>query len=262
MSKSQKELAFLRNLYVEPDYTQRFTDFFDENFKFTNERKILYINAGTGNHALALRGKLKDKSELSATSENADSVAIAKAKADAVKATVNFTNDVPNEKFDAVLADASFVRPSALENFLSEIIELSDDKVIFFLPTASSFGDIFSFLWETLLNADLLDKGAEVERLISEIPTVSKVEELAGKLGLENIQTEIKPEFFDFETGEEFINFPLVADFLLPDWLDFLDAAEIKRVKRQMVKIIDAERGATSFRFTVKMSLFSGQKRK
>ncbi len=70
MSKSQKELAFLRNLYVETDWTKRFTDLFDDNFKFSEEQKFLYVNAGTGNHALALREKLDENSELWAMPEN------------------------------------------------------------------------------------------------------------------------------------------------------------------------------------------------
>ena len=90
MSKSQKELAFLRNLYIETDWTERFTNLFDENFKFSDEKKFLYINAGTGNHALALREKLDENSELWALPGNTDLLSIAKAKAEAVNADISF----------------------------------------------------------------------------------------------------------------------------------------------------------------------------
>jgi hypothetical protein len=132
---------------------------------------------------------------------------------------------------------------------------------MFFLPTAGSFGDIFSFLWETFLNADLLAYGAEVERLIIEIPTISKVEETVENLGLTKVKTETKSEFFEFESGEEFIGSPLVADFLFPLWLDFLDAKDQKKVREKLVQTIDNDRGELSFRFYVKMTLVSGKKK-
>ncbi|MEJ7699932.1 MAG: hypothetical protein WKF71_09855 [Pyrinomonadaceae bacterium] len=43
MSKSQKELAFLRDLYIETDWTERFTNIFDENFKFSGEKKYFTL---------------------------------------------------------------------------------------------------------------------------------------------------------------------------------------------------------------------------
>ena len=104
MSKTQKELAFLRDLYIETDWTERFTNLFDDNFKFTKEEKVLYVNAGTGSHALALRKKLKEKVELFAASETKELLKLAQAKADAVKADVQFSTDFPKGKFDAVLA--------------------------------------------------------------------------------------------------------------------------------------------------------------
>jgi ubiquinone/menaquinone biosynthesis C-methylase UbiE len=132
MSKTQKELAFLRDLYIETDWTERFTNLFDDNFKFTKEEKVLYVNAGTGSHALALRKKLKEKVELFAQSETKELLKIAQAKADAVKADVQFSTDFPKGKFDAVLADASLVKPNDLKDFLIRIVESSEKQVVFF----------------------------------------------------------------------------------------------------------------------------------
>jgi hypothetical protein len=260
MNKSQKELAFLRELAVEADWTARFTDIFDENFKFSGEEKILYVNAGTGSHALFLRQKLKEKAELFGVVENEELLHIAQAKAEAVRARVNFTEVFPNENFDAVLADASFVRPEDLTDFLLEAIELSDGQVAFFLPTSGSFGEIFSFLWETLLNADLLEKGENVERLISEIPTVSELEELAAGAGLKNLQTVTKNEIFEFKNGADFLDSTLIADFLLPVWLEFLSEKEKSRVSENLAQTIDAEDGTMTFRFSVKATLVVGEK--
>ncbi|MBA2621319.1 MAG: hypothetical protein H0U87_08970 [Acidobacteria bacterium] len=261
MKKTRKELAFLRDLYVAPDWTERFTKIFDENFKFTDEKNILYINAGTGDHAIELNRKLKKNQTLKIFGADAELNRIAQAKADIVKAKIDFSDAAPSgEIFDAVLADASFVKPNDLPVFLKEVIDLSNRQVAFFLPTASSFGDIFSFLWETLLHLDLLEKSAEVERLITEIPTVSKVEEMAENLGLTKIEIAKKDEFFDFKDGAEFVNSPLVTDFLFPAWLDFLTEKEKERVGKRLVQIIDAEDGILSFRLTVKATLFVGEK--
>ena len=194
--------------------------------------------------------------------ENRELLNIAKAKADAVKADVSFLSGFPKEKFDAVLADASFVRPTELEDFLAEIIDVSNKKVMFFLPTAGSFGDVFSYLWESLLNADLLEKEAELERLIIEIPTVSKVEELVKSLGLTNLQTETKTELFEFESGEQFVGSPLAADFLFPAWFGFLDEKEEQKVKEKLAQTIDNDCEAMNFSFSVKAALVVGEKKK
>lgn len=262
MKKTQKELAFLRDLYVAPDWTERFTKIFDENFKFTNEKTILYLNAGTGNHAIELRKKLKEKVQLETFGKDAELNRIAQAKADIVNAKLVFSGDKPKKIFDAVLADASFIKPQELPQFLEKVVALSNKQVAFFLPTAGSFGDVFSFLWETLLHLDLLEKSGEVERLISDIPTVSKVEHTAESLGLTKIEIVKKDEFFDFENGAEFINSPLVADFLFPVWLAFLTGKEKERVIKRLVQTIDEADGTLTFRFTLKATFVVGEKAK
>ncbi|MGI9034706.1 MAG: hypothetical protein ACR2GD_01585, partial [Pyrinomonadaceae bacterium] len=117
MKKTQKELAFLRELSVDSEWTERFTNFVDKNVKFSGEKNILYINAGTGNHVIALREKLDKNSKISAANENADLLNIARDKAAAVKADIDFSTRLFKDKtFDAVLADASFVRLPDLKN--------------------------------------------------------------------------------------------------------------------------------------------------
>lgn len=262
MSKTEKELAFLRDLYIETDFTERFTNLLDDNFKFSDEKNILYINSGAGNHALALREKLDREVEIFGVSETQELLNIARAKADSIQSNVDFSIVLPAEKFDAVLADASFVRPNELKKFLTKIIDASKKQVAVFLPTAGSFGEIFSLLWETFLNADLLDKGAEVERLIIEIPTVSKLEELAGNLNLTKVETMTKSELFEFETSSEFINAPLIADFLLPAWLDFLSENERERVEKTLAQTVDEDCQEMKFLFSVKATLLVGEKKK
>jgi len=260
MSKTQKELAFLRDLYIETDWTERFTNIFDENFKFSGEKKILYVNAGAGNHALALRKKMKNEPEFFAVCENQELLTIAKAKEAAVKAGINFTKTLPKGKFDTVIADASFVRPKNLKDSLEQMISASSRQFICLLPTAGSFGEIFSILWESLFEVELLEKSAEVERLISDIPTTLRLEHWVKDSGLSKIEIVTKNEYFDFESGEKFITAPLVADFLLPAWLDFLGKKEQTKVRRKLVQAIDDDRSDLAFRFSVKATLLIGEK--
>lgn len=260
MSKTEKELAFLQDLYISTDWTQRFTDLIGKDFKADEFENILYINAGTGNHALALEEKIDEDTEFVAVAQNAELLNIAKAKADAVKSNIVFTDGLPDEKFDAVIADLSFIKPSELKNSMNESAELSRWQIAFLLPTAGSFGEIFSYLWQTLLELDWLDKGAEIENLLSELPTVSQAEEMTKDLGFSQVEAKTKNEIFEFENGAEFIEAPLVTDFLFENWLGFLSENEKEQVSEKLAQIIDTEREDLTFRFAVKATLITGAK--
>jgi len=260
MSKTEKELAFLRDLYIETDWTERFTNLFDDNFKFSDEEKILYVNAGAGNHALAVREKLDDRIEIFGVTESPELLKIARAKADAIQANVDFSIVYPKEKFDAVLADASLIYPTEAKDLLAKVVKSSKNQVAFIVPTASSFGDIFSFLWETLLHLDWLEKGAEVERLIGDLPTVSAMETLAKNLGLTKIVTISNNEIFEFDNGDAFVNSPLAADFLFPQWLGFLNESEREQIIQKLAATINEDCGELSFQFSVKATLLVGEK--
>lgn len=264
MSKTQKELAFLRDLYVDEEWTRRFTDLVDRHIGFSSdERKFLYINAGTGSHALALREKIGKDTAVFATSEDEDILNIARDKAKAVRSDVDFSMIRFEDKtFDAVLADASFVRPADLKEFVEEAARVTESggKIAFFTAAAGSFGEIFSLLWEVFFNEDLGEHGEAAEKLIREIPTVSQIEEFAENAGLKNLQTYSSNEIFEYENGAEFVNSPLVGDFLLPVWLERLDEKDKRRAIDELARLIDAEDGTLSFRFSVKATLITGEK--
>ena len=263
MMKTQKELAFLRDLYVDNEWTLRFTDLVDKHIGFAQEEKLLYINAGTGNHALALSKKLGKDAEFFATAENEDVLTIARDKAVAVKANIDFSmNRFDDEIFSGVIADASFVRPDDLQDFVTEAVRVVEPggKVAFFTVSAGSFGEIFSLLWEVCFTEDLGEHGALSEKLISELPTVSQIEGISQKAGLENIETHTQNEIFEYQNGAEFVAAPLVADFLLPVWLKSLSADEKARATEKLAALVDAEDGSLTFRFSVKATLAVGEK--
>ena len=264
MSKTQKELAFLHDLYISKDWTERFTTFVDTKFKFPKKGNFLYVNVGTAHHALELIEKMDRTAEITAISDNDEIEKIAKAKVELMKANIKFQklDELESESFDAALADLSFVKSKDLSNLLDEIgfLTKKKGKIAFFLPTAGSFGDIFSFLWETFLGVGLIERSGEIERLTSEIPTVSYLEEIAETAGLKNIEAHTSIEIFEYETGEEFTKSSLIEDFLLPDWLDFLSDKERKKAIKKLGQLIDVERGNLTFHFSVKATLIVGEK--
>ena len=68
-------------------------------------------------------------------------------------------------------------------------------------------------------------------------------------------------EEFDYESGEEFLNAPLISDFLLKGWMEFLpEDADRPRVIKEIEKIIDAERQDMDFSLSVKATLVMGRK--
>ncbi len=263
MAKSQKELAYLRDLYIQDDWTKRFTDLVDKHIDLSDSDNMLYINAGTGNHALAVGERFGEKTDIFATCEDEDVLTIARDKAAATRSEVDFSDiRFEDDSFDAVLADASFIRPSEIETFLEGVVRTArtGGDVAMFLPSAGSYGEVFSILWEILFNDDLAEHGHAVETMINELPTISRLEEIAAVAGLVNVNTETAPEAFEYENGAEFIASPLVADFLLPTWLDMLDENEKERVQKELAQLIDAEDGTMSFRFSIRATLLTGEK--
>lgn len=250
----------MRDLVIDEGWTQRFTDILDENFKVAGKKDILYVNAGTGSHALVLKQKMRKKVPLHGVVESAELLTIAEAKAAVSDSDVTFSTGIPDDTFDVVLADASFTPSAELKELVENASIASENQVIFFLPTAGSFGEIYSLLWESFFNAGLLDHGAAVERLITELPTVSEAEEIAAGARLANVASVTKIENFDFKNSGEFMEAPLVDDFLLPAWLGFLNARESKQVRKELAKLIDRECEDLTFRFSVKATLVMGDK--
>jgi ubiquinone/menaquinone biosynthesis C-methylase UbiE len=264
MAKTQKERAFLRDLYINAEWTKRFTDLVDKHVGLDDVENLLYLNAGTGDHCFQLREKLDKKTAIFARCEDEEILHIARDKAAVVKADVDFsTIRFEDDAFDVVLADASFVKPDDVQEIVDETVRVTKPagKVAIFLPSSGSFGEIFSLLWEVLFKEDLGDHGHVAEEILASMPTVGRIEEMAANAGLVNVETHNAKEVFEYENGSEFIASPLVSDFLLPDWLGTLDDKENKRVTAKLSELIDSEDGDLSFRFSVKATLVTGEKK-
>ncbi|MBK7708184.1 MAG: hypothetical protein IPJ30_21145 [Acidobacteria bacterium] len=262
MTKTAKELAFLRDLYVDTEWTLRFMELTDKHFKFKGDRSLLYINAGTGNHALEIGTKAGRDARIGAVCENKHLFKIARDKAIATRSRVDFSDKgFDEDSFDAVLADGSLVRPGDIREFVADAARYAETggAVAVFLVSAGSFGEVFSILWEAMMDVDSEDLGL-AERLISELASVSEIEEILADAGLEKVESHIATEIFEFENGPTFVDSPLVADFLMPMWFSGLTKKEIGRVRKRLARLIDDELGPITFRFTVKAVLAVGEK--
>lgn len=267
-AKTEKELAFLHDLYVAPDWGERFAELVDAHVELPKEGRALYVSAATGSHALALQERAGQKLELLCVDESHECLELARAKATAMNEKAQFQREAPSslsqadDQFNLVLGNASMTRASDLRTILSELVRVTAQggTVAFWLPTASSFGEFFSIFWEALLNAELEDHGVDVEHMITELPTASEAKKLAQTEGLDHVQSWTAVEEFDYQSAEQFLNSPLMTDFLLPGWLGSVPEAAKERVIEELANIIDEERHSGAFVLTLKATLVTGKK--
>ncbi|HEY9284756.1 MAG TPA: class I SAM-dependent methyltransferase [Pyrinomonadaceae bacterium] len=270
-NRSDKELAYLHDLYVATDWGERFAELIDEHVKLPKEGRALYVAAGTGGHALKLTERAGADVTLIGVDEHAERVEIARAKSAAanLEDQADFRTTQLEElafedgQFDLVVGDASMVAPERLPEVLGEMVRVAapGGTVALNLATASSYGEFFSIYWEALGNAGLADESPVVEGLINRLPTVSDAKLLAAREGLEDVRSFTSVEEFGFATAEEFLGAPLVRDFLLKDWLEPLaDPGSHERVLRSISELIDDERHESDFRLSVKATIVIGQK--
>jgi ubiquinone/menaquinone biosynthesis C-methylase UbiE len=266
--RTDKELAFIQDLFVAPDWGERFAELIDEHVKLPNKGEALYVAAGTGGHAMALHERAGDKLELLCVDENPECLELAKAKATATNEKISFDIACPDRlalsdnRFDLVVGNASLVSQPRIRKMFSEIVRVAAPgaTIAVTLPTASSFGEFFSIYWEALHNAGLIDHESDVEQLITELPTVSDVEQLAEDEGLRDVESWTRIEEFDFESGEQFLSSPLVSEFLMQDWLALVPEDKRAELFSEISRLINEERHEAEFALSVKATLVVGQK--
>jgi ubiquinone/menaquinone biosynthesis C-methylase UbiE len=267
-SKSQKELAFLYDLYIATDWGERFATLVDDHVELPKDGRALYVNAGAGGHALAVQARAGKKLRLLCVDENDECLELARTKGVVLQQETEFQREDPtalslsDDQFDLVLGDASLTPSTDLQRALAEMVRVAKPgaTVAWWLPTGSSFGEFFSIYWEALVRAGLEDRGSEVERLINDLAAISDTEDWAHKAGLESVTSSMAIEEFDYECGEHFLASPLITDFLLPRWLEPLPENERDRVVSELARIIDEERHSGEFSLTLKATLVVGKK--
>jgi ubiquinone/menaquinone biosynthesis C-methylase UbiE len=266
--KSDKELAFLQDLFIAPDWGERFAELIDQHVKLPKEGEALYVAAGTGGHALALHERAGEKVELLCVDENPECLELARAKATATNEQITFRTgqldslDLKDNRFDLVIGNASLLSRQRVRKMFSEIVRVGAPgaTIALTLPTASSFGEFFSIYWEALHNNGLIDHESDVEHLITELPSISDIERLAADEGLTGVESWTRIEEFDFESGEQFLSSPLVAEFLMHDWLALVPDDRRAALFSEISRLINEERHEAEFALSVKATLVVGQK--
>src|ERR1044072_8218994 len=125
--KSEKELAFLHDLYVAPDWDERFAELFDTHIELPKAGRALYVAAGTGGHVLALQERAGAKLDVIGVDESDGRLELARAKATAMnQKTAVQLEDVSSlsfadDRFDVVIANASMTQPAELRGMLDEM---------------------------------------------------------------------------------------------------------------------------------------------
>ena len=232
------------------------------------EGRALYVEAGTGGHALALQARAGRKLTVICSDQNKECLELARAKAVALHEPTEFQYEDTNalsfkdNQYDLVLGNASLTLIGDLKDNLAEMVRVAKPggTVAWWLSTFSSFGEFFSIYWEALLSAGLEDHGVDVEKMITALPTISEVEKWAVEAGLEGVASWTSIEEFDYESGEQFFNSPLITDFLLPNWLEPLPEASRDQVIAELARIIDEERHSGEFALTLKATLVVGKR--
>jgi ubiquinone/menaquinone biosynthesis C-methylase UbiE len=268
MPKTNKELAFLHDLFVATDWGERFAELIDEHVKLPKEGQALYLASGTGSHAIALQERAGMGLKVLGVDENEESLELARAKATAIKDGTIFRLGqvdrltLPDNTFDLVVGEGSLVPTERIPAMLAEMTRVAapGSQVALTLPTLSSFGEFFSIYWEALHNCGLTEHEPDVESLITILPSVSAVEEMAEQSGLEELENWTTIEEFDYDSGEKFLNSPLISDFLMPIWLGTLPEDSFEQVVNEIGRLINEERHEAEFALSVKATLVIGRK--
>jgi ubiquinone/menaquinone biosynthesis C-methylase UbiE len=266
--KTNKELAFLHELFVATDWGERFAELIDEQVKLPKEGRALYLASGTGGHAIALQERAGATVKFLCIDENEESLELARAKAKALKLDTEFKQakvdslDLDPDQFNLAVGDGSLIHSERIPKTLAEMARVAapNATIALVLPTFSSFGEFFSIYWEALHNLGLNDHESDVESLISILPSVSTMEETAEQAGLENITSVTRVEEFEYESAEQFLSAPLIADFLMAIWLETVPRSSYDQIVKEVGRLISEEQHEGKFVLTVKATLVMGQK--
>jgi ubiquinone/menaquinone biosynthesis C-methylase UbiE len=266
--KTNKELAFLHELFVATDWGERFAEMIDENVKLPREGRALYVASGTGGHAIALQERSSATLKFLCVDENEASLELARAKATALRDGTEFRKatvddlDLDDNSFSLVVGDGSLVHSERIPEMLSEMARVAAPgaTVAITLPTFSSFGEFFSIYWEAVHNCGLMNHESDVASLISVLPSVSLMEEWADHAGLAEVNSITRVEEFSYDSAEKFLSAPLIAEFLMPIWLETLPKDSYEPVLNEIGRLIGEESHEMEFTLTVKATLVAGKK--
>lgn len=265
---TEKELAYRYDLFITPEWRDRFDTLINENSELQLEGRILDVNTGTGEHAIELAGQLEGRGVMIAVDPDFERLEIARAKA-LVKKVKDLSFEQASAmalpfgdgEFDLVIGDASMAPPYQMDLALSEMLRVAKPgaKVILKLITRGSFDEFFSIYWEALLGLGIVEEvWASLEAMIKERPTVSDAADRAEELGLREVDSLSSKEEFLFESGRDFLESPLIQDTFLASWLSIIPEERRAEVFDRIASLIDRERHDQPFEVSIKATLIGG----
>ena len=83
---------------------------------------------------------------------------------------------------------------------------------------------------------------------------------MAARAGLRDARSLTSKEEFSFETGEDFMESPVIKDTFLSDWLAIVPEQRREEVSERLIAIIDRERHDGPFEISIKATLITGIK--
>lgn len=269
--KTEKELAILYDLYVASDWGERFAELLEAHTALPEKGRVLYVAAGTGGQAIEWQEKVGTDVSVVGTEENAEMLALAQGKAEIVKSVVTVFQAhapdnlaLPDGHFALTVCEASLLERQRIPTVLKELARVTQagGTVALTLVTSGSFGEFVSLYWEALFRADIAGHEHDAEDLLLSQPTVEDVTQWARAARLAEVEAHTRKEEFSYESGAAFVEAPLVAEFLLKDWLAAVpDDATRQRLTEAVAELADQDRNGLPFNFSVKATLVRGRKR-
>lgn len=267
--EQQRELAYRFDLFVAPDWGERFDRIVAEHAELPKEGRMLVINCGTGSTVLDLADKLED-GEVVGIDPDAERIAIARAKAQVAQAErCTFAEadprDLPFEdaSFDGVVLDASLTPAADLEPLATEAASLArpDAPVVVKTILRGSFDEFYSVLWETLHGLGLAEELWErLEPIVTSLPTTEEAVATLKRSGLRKVSPHGAKEEWHFDSGEAFLTSPLVTDHFLGSWLGVVPPARLDEVRATVARTIDESIDGAYFDVSVKTLVAVGVK--
>ncbi|MFQ3581154.1 MAG: methyltransferase domain-containing protein [Chloracidobacterium sp.] len=261
--------AFVYDLTIAPLWCECFDRLLTETVSLPASGRILLVECGTGGLAIELAHRLRETGTVTASDSNPARLQIARDKCqvaqldnlyliESQELVDNFTED----GYDLVVGDASLLPTTALEPMLAMLRERvgEDGQAVVYVVSRGSFDEFFSVLWEALYECDLAETLATpLEALLHTYPTLSDLSDQAAAVGLRGIHITVGKEIFKFDSGQDFLDSPLIAGYWLDRWLAIVPPAHIETVKASLQAIIDRDCGAYPFEVSIKAALLVGR---
>ena len=114
---------------------------------------------------------------------------------------------------------------------------------------------------EALNEAGLTDElWQPLEALIKERVTLNDPEQMAKRVGLNQVSSHTEKAAFEFADGDEFLDSPLINDTFLADWMAIVPEARQPEVRERIVATIERDLHDGPFEVTIKATLITGIK--